>query len=115
MKIKFRNKFQNNLLCALCQLKDDNQAHILECELLSSKLKSDEENMAKVDYPDIFSDIHKQKQATHLFVQLIKIRNKLVDNNLCKIRCPNTSVDVLEFSDNLQDCIVRYSSGILGF
>ena len=27
VKINFRNKFQNNLLCPLCQLKDDNQAH----------------------------------------------------------------------------------------
>ena len=62
-------------------------------------------------YQDIFADHTKQKEITHLLSKLIDVRNELLDKNLCKVRDPSISGEVLEDSVNLLDCIVHYFSG----
>ena len=111
VKCNFRNKYLNNLLCPLCQKEDDDQNHLLECEELKKRFKTEDINAKKNVYQDIFADHHKQKEITHLLSSLINVRNKLLDKNLFKIRDPSMSGDVLEDSVDLLDCIVHYSSG----
>ena len=95
------------MLCPLCLIKNDDQPHILECSVLQGKFLSQETNSDKVEYEDIFADPAKQKGITHLFIQLLKIRNSLLDDNLCLESAPSTSDVVLEDSDNLHSSIVH--------
>ena len=111
VKCNFRNKYLNNLLCPLCLEKDDDQPHLLECVELRNRFKTEELNRNKNVYQDIFADQCKQKEVTHLLSKLIEERGKLLDKNLCKVRDPSMSGDVLEDTVNLLDCIVHYSSG----
>ena len=68
----------------------------------------------RVAYSDIFGDVMKQKEVTFLFMQLLTIREELLDKNLCCKTAPSNSdaFELLEISDNLQPCTVRWSSGI---
>ena len=111
VKCNFRSRYQNNLLCPLCEQKDDDQPHLLECVELIQKLKADDLVKENSEYVDIFGDHFKQKQITHLLSRLINIRNKLLDKNLRRITDPSMSADVLENSVYLLDSIVHYSSG----
>ena len=69
-----------------------------------------EVSMKNFSYEDIFADCNKQKLVTHKFLEMFKIRNQLVDNNLSDID-PSTSSGVLKISDSLLNCIVHYSFG----
>ena len=111
VKNNFSSKYKNNLLCPLCIMSIDDQPHILNCSVLKRKFRSNEAAKYSIKYEDIFGDIQKQKQVTHLFSQLLKIRNSMVDDNLCMVADPSTSVGVLGDSDNLPSSIVHYPSG----
>ena len=63
------------------------------------------------EYHEIFSDHQQQKSVTHLIMELLKLREKMVDKNLKLVSDPSTSVQVLVNSDNLQDSIVHYYPG----
>ena len=107
VKANFSSKYPTSMLCPLCLIKNDDQPHILECSVLKGKFLSQETNSNKVVYEDIFADPAKQKGITHLFIQLLKIRNSLLDDNLCLESAPSTSDVVLEDSDNLHSSIVH--------
>ena len=107
VKANFSSKYPTSMLCPLCLIKNDDQPHILECSVLKGKFLSRETNSNKVVYEDIFADPAKQKGITHLFIQLLKIRNSLLDDNLCLESAPSTSDVVPEDSDNLQSSIVH--------
>ena len=111
VKANFRSKYPNNILCPLCQNETDDQQHILDCSVLKRKFETRETVTNQCEYEDIFADHKKQKEITHLFSKLIKIRNKLVDENLCLVSAPSTSAEVLEDNDNLPISIVHYSLG----
>ena len=111
VKANFRFKYQNNILCPLCQNETDDQRHVMDCSVLKRKYESTETVKTQCEYEDIFADHKKQKAITHLFSKLMKIRNKLVDENLCLVSAPSTSAEVLENNDNLPVSIVRYSLG----
>ena len=111
VKCNFRTRFQNNLLCPLCEQEDDDQPHLLNCVELLNRFKDEDLVQVKSVYQDIFEDHLKQKQITHLMSRLIHIRNQLVDKNLCRIADPSMSDGMLENSVNLLDSIVHYSSG----
>ena len=89
----------------------DDQPHILACKVLKRKFTSNEAAQRTMKYDDIFADEQKQKEITHLFFQLLKIRNSLVDENLCMVADLSTSDGVLGDSDNLPSSIVHYPSG----
>ena len=111
VKCNFRNKYLNNLLCPLCLEEEDDQPHLLECAELRKMFNTEDISRNKSVYQDIFADHTKQKEITHLLSKLIDVRNELLDKNLCKVRDPSISEEVLEDSVNLLDCIVYYSSG----
>ena len=53
---------------------------MLTCSVLQNNLHSEKVSRQKVQYEDIFSpDIVKQKQVTELYIQLIEIREKLLN------------------------------------
>ena len=107
VKANFSSKYQHNMLCPLCLSSVDDQPHILECSVLKRKFESTETNADRNVYNDIFAEPAKQKGITHLFVQLLKIRNSLVDENLCMESAPSISDELLEDSDNLRNSIVH--------
>ena len=111
VKNNFSSKFLNNLLCPLCENDRDDQTHLLECTELQSRINSRELSKGKVKYNDIFGEVDEQKEATQLFLQLLNIRNELVDENLVKKANPSSSDEMLVDSDNLHHSIVHYSSG----
>ena len=82
VKNNFSSKYRNDMSCPLCSYVRDDQQHLLDCDVLKNKLKSREAANNKVVYEDIFEDYLKQKEVTHLFAKLMKIRDSLVDKNL---------------------------------
>ena len=111
VKNNFSSKFQNNLLCPLCENERDDQPHVLECTELQSIFNTKELSNGKVKHDDIFGAVDKQKEATQLFLQLLNIRNELVDENLVKKANPSSSTEMLVDCDYLHHSIVHYSSG----
>ena len=66
VKCNFRTRYQNNLLCPLCEKEDDDQPHLLNCVELLNMFKDEDIIKVKSVYQDIFEDDQKQKQITHL-------------------------------------------------
>ena len=110
VKVNYKQKYLENLLCSLCKKESDDQEHIINCEVLKKLIKSREVVIENCIYDDIFADHQKQKRITHLFYKFLEIRNNLLDENL-SIRDPSTLAEVLRRNDNLHNCIVRYSFG----
>ena len=111
MKDNFSSRFQNHLLCPLCENARDDQPHLLECTELQSRMKTKELNKGKVEYKDIFESVDRQKEAVQLILQLINIREELVDENLVKKANPSNSSEMLMDIDNLLHSIVHCSFG----
>jgi hypothetical protein len=78
---------------------------------LQSLVNTRELSKGKVKYNDIFGEVDEQKEATQLFLQLLNIRNKLVDENLVKKANPSSTDEMLVDSYNLHHSNVHYSSG----
>ena len=115
-RCNFSSKYKDNLSCPVClvESESDDQQHILNCNILKKKLRTKITANNRVAYSDIFGDVIKQKEVTFLFMQLLTIREELLDKNLCCKTAPSNSdaFELLEISDNLQPCTVRWSSGI---
>ena len=111
VKDNFSSKFQNHLLCPLCENARDDQPHLLECTELQNRMKTEELSKGKVEYRNIFEGVDKQKEAVQLMLQLINIREELVDENLVKKADPSNSSEMLMNSDNLLHSIVHCSFG----
>ena len=110
-KANFPSKYQNNLNCPLCDRSRDDQPHILECQVLKDKLKTEEVTIERNVYNDLFEDTLKQKEITVLFSRLLDIRETLVDEDLVKMTNPSSSAEMLKSNDDLQRCIVQCSFG----
>ena len=78
MKRNFKSSFVS-LECDLCQIDEEDQYHMLSCEVL---LKECEElyNDESVEYEDIFSTTEKQLQAVKLFEKVLQTCEKLLVN-----------------------------------
>ena len=110
VKHNFSSKYRNDMSCPLCSTGRGDQQHILDCSILKNKLETNEAANNKVVYEDIFEDYLRQKEVTHLFAKLLKIRNSLLDINLCWIPAPSTSAEMLEDDDNLHASIAHNPS-----
>ena len=78
---------------------------------MQSRMKTEELSKGKVEYKDIFESVDRQKEAVQLILQLINIREELVDENLVKKANPCNSSEMLLDSDNLLHSIVHCSFG----
>ena len=105
-KLNFRNKYkEEDLLCPWCMKEDDDQKHMLNCEVLNTHFSSSDVVDDKIMYEDIFDVAKKQKRVTGIFKALIEIRKKQLEAN------PSTSSQMLRNSEDLLNCIDYCSSG----
>ena len=73
----FKSRYPaNDLLCNLCEKENDDQPHILRCEVLMQHIDTDEVATHKVNYDDIFKEPSKQKAVTVLIAKLLNIKNQ---------------------------------------
>ena len=110
-KMNFKNSYgKDDLLCNLCYIENQDQQHMLRCNVLQRKLKSSQIAQKKIEYEDLYSnDVYKQKGIASLFLELFKI--KTVIENDCSQLAPSTTDMVLVGDDNLSFGIVHPSSG----
>ena len=79
LKTNFKNNF-NDLKCKLgCNI-EENQKHLLECEILLSK-SDDLASNIKIEYEDIFKDKKEQNEAAKLLYIAWKIRQNIIEEN----------------------------------
>ena len=111
-KINFKNRYKDtDVLCPLCEDSEDSQQHMLECEEIRKKLKSNAVTQNKIEYNDLFKDCIKQKYCTEMFKEMLDIRKKLEEDNRQSELDPCTTPMVQLSSDDLLVCIDNYSSG----
>ena len=80
IKSDFRGMFPD-LLCPLGCGNNDTLPNIMTCSVLQNKFRSDAILSGNVKYEDIYStDVTKQKQFTDLYLQLIDIREKILNS-----------------------------------
>ena len=82
--MNFRNKYiQTHTRCPICDMENDDQQHILTCNVIQKYHKSQDITKESVKYEDLFSEnINKQKAITALYVQLFDIRSKLQNSQM---------------------------------
>ena len=79
-KGNFENKYkESNITCQYCKMEEDDQPHMLQCNVIRKNLRSTEVMEEKYEYEDLFNDVRKQKLITVVFTKIIEIRNKLKD------------------------------------
>ena len=76
VKTNFKNMYMDKV-CPVCEKSEDDQKHVLECQLLSSNIS--DIATEKVEYEDIFHcDISKQTNLVRIFQNLWKKRKQLM-------------------------------------
>ena len=67
--------------CPLGCTETDTLSHVLSCTVLQANMDSTSLATSTVQYRDIFStDIVKQKQVTEAYIQLLKIREEMLNS-----------------------------------
>ena len=79
MKINFKNKYSDHL-CSLCGIELDQQAHLMNCEILLDNCKALRNNI-EIEYEDIFGTKIKQRRAIKLFMKIWKTRKNLLSKD----------------------------------
>ena len=114
-KVNFRQKYaSSSLVCNLCAVSDEDQQHILNCKVLTEKVKSAEIIKEKVKYAHLFSsDVYKQKAITVVYEELFQIRKNLSEklNSQLELAPSPTQPVELMTSDDLLHCIDNLFSG----
>ena len=79
VKMNFKHKYiLTHTRCSSCDIKDEDQQHLLSCEVIQQHHTSQNITRNTVKYEDLFSkNIHKQKDITTLYIELFDIRRKL--------------------------------------
>ena len=85
------------ILCPFCEETDASQRHMLDCTVLNKHIKNNEASEDKVVYENLFKDRRKQKEITALFMMLLDIRYKLMDEYQLSQLNPGTSVFFVKF------------------
>ena len=81
IKSDFKGMYQD-VLCPLECGNTDTLPNILTCTVLQNYFTSNAVSSQKVVFEDVFSqDIQKQKEVTEMFIKLLDIREKLMNNN----------------------------------
>ena len=72
-------KSEQDAKCPLCELKDDDQIHLLECIMTKIKSPVFLENIKKCKYEDILSnDLQKMNNVAEMLVQAMRVRKCLL-------------------------------------
>jgi hypothetical protein len=76
VKRNFKNLYNNEMSCRLCDKEEETQMHLLKCEIIA--LNCPEVNEL-VKYQDLFSDnVIKQHKATKLFQTILDSWSKMI-------------------------------------
>ena len=77
VKSNFSGMFPGNKFCSLgCQTTED-ESHMLSCRYLIEKL-DDASVLAELEYSDVFKSVQTQKQISQMFIDLWKLRQKIL-------------------------------------
>ena len=98
IKSNFSSIFKNDIGCKMkCNQTGalDNQEHLFSCPNLISKFKSDQ--ISSVKYDNIFGTLEEQRKVVNVLIQLLEIRNKLLDVSLPvgQITGPDSAINVV--------------------
>ena len=102
VKMNFKHKYiQTHTRCSICDIENEDQQHILLCEVIQQYHKSENITQNTVKYEDLFSkNIHKQKEITALYVDLFDIKRKLL--NKCQEAPSSSNLELTMGRDVLQ-------------
>ena len=106
-KANFKNKCGlNNQQCRICNVGQEDQLHLLECDKLNNCLKTKDVANSGAKYKDIFSkEVGKHKVITALFNMLFKLREKIIEEQNCQQAPSPTGVE-LNLSNNLHSNVL---------
>ena len=109
-KMNFKQKYINkNLRCSLCNIQNEDQQHLLSCNVIQKHLKSKNITTNKVKYEDIFSeDVKKQKEITTIFIEIFQTK-KILEKR-CQ-EAPSSDTMELAIDFDLHSCIDESLSG----
>ena len=78
VKMNFPKQHKDNNLCSLgCKVEED-QRHLLECEIILDKME-DKFSLAELEYSDLFGTLTEQVQIAKAFSNILKIREELLE------------------------------------
>ena len=79
VKSNFKKKYQNNLICRLCEMAEESQSHLVNCTVIlgDSSIKS---ALEQYTYNDIFSaNLETQAHMINTFRKIMKFRTFLLN------------------------------------
>ena len=77
LKMNFPSQ-HSNLMCKVCKLFPESQSHLLQCPQIVEKLQLLSLNK-KIDENHIYGNVEKQEVIVKLYMQIMKIRSELLD------------------------------------
>ena len=75
VKVNFKGKYED-LLCPLCNIEQDSQSHLFNCNVLIENCKELFDNQ-EVEYEDIFSNQEKQNRVIKLLNKMWQTREQM--------------------------------------
>ena len=74
VKTNYRNKYNNDVQCHLCKVREESQIHLIQCEIILSD--SDvKESIGNISYNDMFStNPSTQKLVVNTWQKVLKLR-----------------------------------------
>ena len=76
IKENFHKHYNNNLKCDLCKNENDNQNHLLNCQVIKQHIKW---NNKTIKYEHIFGTLEEQINVTILLSALLEVRDWLLE------------------------------------
>ena len=80
VKMNFSNQHEN-LLCSTCKLFPETQAHLLQCPQIVKNMKTVVMDHSKLSEEDIYGSLENQIQITHIYEEILEIRDKLIEED----------------------------------
>ena len=76
IKYNFRQMYQQDLLCPLCERFGDTQDHVLDCQVLKV-IQSKEEH---IEYMHIYGNIQQQIEVIQIYEAYLSLRDEILGN-----------------------------------
>ena len=75
VKKNFSSKYNNSIGCRLCLVYVEDQKHLMNCEKLTLRVNVP----VNVEYDDIFKNVEKQREVVHVYKELLRVREILLN------------------------------------
>ena len=98
IKANTPSEHKNNMSCPLCceeSNSQDEQEHLIKCHKILEELGSQPLELAlSVEYQDLYGNTHQQKAAVEVFMKLLEVRSRLLEDiRVKKTPASGTSLD----------------------